>query len=201
MQAIVVATGNRGKLRECAAVLAPAGFTVLGLDAIADTSPVEETGTTFEANARLKAEGYARRTPHLVLADDSGLEVDALHGGPGVLSARYGGPDLTDPERCTRILEALADTPDGKRTARFRCVLALAKDGRTLATFAGVVEGTILREPRGANGFGYDPIFFHPPSGHAFGELTRADKELVSHRGQALRTFCLFLKNFELRSS
>lgn len=187
MKTIVVATGNPGKLRECAAVLAPAGFTVLGLEELSDTTPVEETGSTFEANARLKAEGYSLRTPHLVLADDSGLEVDALGGAPGVLSARYGGPDLTDPERCTAVLDALKNTPDGSRAARFRCVLALAREGRTLGTFAGVVEGTILRAPRGANGFGYDPIFFHPPSGRAFGELTRAEKELVSHRGLALR--------------
>lgn len=187
MKTLVVATGNPGKLRECAAVLAPAGFTVLGLEELSDTTPVEETGSTFEANARLKAEGYSLRTPHLVLADDSGLEVDALGGAPGVLSARYGGPDLTDPERCTAVLDALKNTPDGSRTARFRCVLALSREGRTLGTFAGVVEGTILRAPRGANGFGYDPIFFHPPSGRAFGELTRAEKELVSHRGLALR--------------
>jgi XTP/dITP diphosphohydrolase len=200
-EVIVVATGNPGKVRECAAVLAPAGFTVLGLDAVSDRTPVEETGSTFEANARLKAEEYSRRTPHLVLADDSGLEVDALNGGPGVHSARYGGPDLTDAERTVKVLEAMKDVPDGKRGARFRCALALARAGRTLGTFAGVVEGAILRETRGANGFGYDPIFFHPPSGRAFGELTREEKEKVSHRGQALGTFCFFLKNFELRSS
>jgi len=189
LKALVLATGNPGKIKECAAFLGPAGFTVLGLDALTDQTPVEETGRTFEANARLKAEGYSLRTPHLVLADDSGLEVDALAGGPGVLSARYGGPDLTDPERCTAILGALASTSDEERTARFRCVLALAKAGRTLATFDGVVEGTILREPKGANGFGYDPIFFHAPSGCAFAELTRAEKELVSHRGRALLRF------------
>jgi XTP/dITP diphosphohydrolase len=186
-EVIVVATGNPGKVRECAAVLTPAGFTVLGLDALSDRTPVQETGSTFEANARLKAEAYSRRTPHLVLADDSGLEVDALDGEPGVHSARYGGPGLTDAERTHAVLEALKDVPDGKRGARFRCVLAVAKAGHTLGTFAGVVEGTILREPRGDNGFGYDPIFFHPPSGRAFGELSRAEKELVSHRGLALR--------------
>ena len=187
MKTLVLATGNPGKIKECAAFLGPAGFTVLGLDALTDQTPVEETGSTFEENARLKAEGYSLRTPHLVLADDSGLEVDALGGGPGVLSARYGGPDLTDPERCAAILDALAGTPDDKRTARFLCVLALAKAGHTLATFDGVVEGAILRAPRGANGFGYDPIFFHSPSGRAFAELTREEKERVSHRGQALR--------------
>ena len=198
MKILVLATGNPGKVRECAAVLAPAGFTVLSLDALPDATSVEETGVTFEANARLKAEGYSLRTPHLVLADDSGLEVDALGGGPGVLSARYGGPELTDPERCTALLAALAGTPDGKRQARFRCVLALAKGGLTLATFDGVVQGTILREPRGANGFGYDPIFFHAPSGRAFGELTREEKEIVSHRGQALRKFVEALRRKEV---
>jgi len=198
LKILVLATGNPGKVRECAAVLAPAGFTVLGLDALPDATPVEETGVTFEANARLKAEGYSLRTPHLVLADDSGLEVDALGGGPGVLSARYGGPELTDPERCTALLAALAGIPDGKRQARFRCVLALARGGRMLATFDGVVQGTILREPRGANGFGYDPIFFHAPSGRAFGELTREEKEIVSHRGQALRKFVEALRRKEV---
>jgi len=192
LQVIVVATGNAGKVRECAAVLVPAGFTVLGLEALSDTTPVDETGSTFEANARLKAEGYSRYTPHLVLADDSGLEVDALSGGPGVLSARYGGPGLTDPERCAAVLDALKDTPDGKRTARFRCVLragqgrAHGRDGLPASS-----RGRSLRAPRGAHGFGYDPIFFHPPSGRAFGELTRHEKEVVSHRGLALRELVL----------
>jgi XTP/dITP diphosphohydrolase len=198
VSAVVLASGNPGKVAECDAVLAPAGFTVIGLDAIPHGPPVEEAGATFEENARLKAEGYSERTPHVVLADDSGLEVDALHGDPGVLSARYGGPGLTDDDRCTAILAALRAVPDGERTARFRCVLALAQRGRTIATFDGVVLGLILREPRGSHGFGYDPIFFHPPSGRAFGELTRAEKELVSHRGQALRKLVQALRNKEL---
>ena len=187
MKTLVLATGNPGKIKECAAFLGPAGFSVLGLDALTDRTPIEETGATFEENARLKAEGYSLRTPHLVLADDSGLEVDALGGSPGVLSARYGGPGLTDPERCTALLAALAGTPDDKRTARFRCVLALASGGTTLTTYDGIVEGTILREPRGSHGFGYDPIFFHTPSGCAFAELSVGEKERVSHRGLALR--------------
>jgi XTP/dITP diphosphohydrolase len=195
VKTIVLATGNPGKIKECEAFLGPAGFTVLGLDALTDQTPVEETGTTFEANARLKAEGYSLRTPHLVLADDSGLEVDALGGAPGVYSARYGGPELTDPERCTAVLTALAGIPDDQRTARFRCVLALAQAGRTLATFDGVVQGSILHAPRGGHGFGYDPIFFHAPSGCSFAELTRAEKGLVSHRGKAMGTFCFYLQN------
>ena len=187
MPVLVVATGNPGKIEELAAVIAPAGYTVLGLNALSNNMPVEETGATFEANAKLKAESYSLRTPHLVLADDSGLEVDALGGAPGVLSARYGGPGLTDAERCTHLLAALADTPDPHRTARFRCVLALARDGRTLEVFDGTVEGTILKAPKGGHGFGYDPIFFHAPSGKTFGELSRAEKDAVSHRGAALR--------------
>jgi len=188
MTTLVVATGNPGKIAELTAALAPSGITVLGLDALDDATPIPETGATFEDNARSKAEGYSVRTTHLVVADDSGLEVDALEGAPGVLSARYGSPTLSDPARCKAILKALTDTPDAERTARFRCVLALARRGLTLATFDGVVEGTILRELRGKNGFGYDPIFFHPPSGRAFGELSREEKERVSHRGQAIGT-------------
>lgn len=189
MATIVVATGNPGKVREIAAVLAPAGHEVLGLEALPDGIPVEETGTTFEANARLKAEAYSLRTPHLVLADDSGLEVDALEGRPGVYSARYGSLTLSDPARCRAILKALVDVPDEGRTARFRCVIAVARAGRTLGTYEGAVEGTILRAPRGENGFGYDPIFFHPPSGRGFAELSREEKDAVSHRGIALRRF------------
>lgn len=187
MTTLVVATGNRAKAAEFAEGLKGSQFTVDSSQELQDQTPVAETGQTFEENARIKAEAYSLRTPHLVLADDSGLEVDAMDGRPGVLSARYGSPTLSDVARCKAILKALVDTPDAQRTARFRCVLALARGGKTIATFEGVVEGTILRELRGSNGFGYDPIFFHPPSGKAFGELTREDKEKVSHRGQALR--------------
>jgi XTP/dITP diphosphohydrolase len=198
MATLVVATGNPGKIAELAAALAGSGFDVRGLDALDDRTPIEETGATFEDNARLKAEGYSRRAPYLVLADDSGLEVDALDGAPGVLSARYGSPTLSDPARCKAILKALTDTPEAERSARFRCVLAVAKGGRTFTTFDGVVEGTILRELRGSGGFGYDPIFFHAPSGKAFGELTREEKEKVSHRGEAIRKFLAAVRRGEL---
>jgi XTP/dITP diphosphohydrolase len=189
MPALLVATGNAGKIAEFEAALNDLGFTVQSLESLRDRTEIEETGDTFEANARLKAEGYSLRTNELVVADDSGLEVDALDGAPGIFSARYGSPTLSDPARCKAILKGLVDTPDDKRTARFRCVLAVARGGKTLATFHGVVEGTILRELRGGNGFGYDPIFFHAPSGKAFGELTREEKEKVSHRGEAIRKF------------
>ena len=191
---VVAATGNAGKLREIEAALAPAGIEVQGLDALSDRTPVEETGTTFEGNARLKAETYSLRTSEIVLADDSGLAVDALDGAPGVYSARYGSPTLSDPARCRAILKALVDAEDADRGARFVCVIALARGGKTLATFRGEVPGTILREMRGDNGFGYDPIFFYPPLNRAFGELSRDEKERVSHRGAALRQAGEFLK-------
>lgn len=187
MKRFILATFNRGKIREIAEALQPTGIEVVGLDAVGDRTPVEETGATFEANARLKAEGYSLRTELPVLADDSGIEVDALGGEPGVLSARYGGPDLDDPGRCRYLLERIeAVTDPGRRTARFRCVLALARQGRTLAVFEGVVEGRLLAEPRGENGFGYDPIFFHPPSGCTTAQLTTAEKQRISHRGKAI---------------
>jgi XTP/dITP diphosphohydrolase len=196
MPTLVVASANPGKVAELAEALR--GIQGLTVDGSRSTVEVEETGTTFEANARLKAEAYSRLTPHLVVADDSGIEVDALDGRPGVLSARYGSPTLSDAARCKAILKALIDTPEPQRTARFRCVLAVAREGRTLATFDGAVEGTILRELRGDNGFGYDPIFFHAPSGKAFGELTRDEKERVSHRGAAIRKLIAALEKGDL---
>jgi|KBSSwiStaDraftv2_1062776.scaffolds.fasta_scaffold188242_2 XTP/dITP diphosphohydrolase len=183
---LLVATANEGKLREVEAALARLGIDVVGLSALSDATPVEETGATFLENAKRKAEVYSRRTDLPVLADDSGLEVDALEGRPGVLSARFGGPQLSDVARCKAVLKGLVDVPEEARTARFQCVLAVARGGRTLATFEGVAEGRILRELRGKNGFGYDPIFLQPESGRTFAEMTAEEKEAVSHRGRAL---------------
>jgi non-canonical purine NTP pyrophosphatase (RdgB/HAM1 family) len=195
---LVVATLNPGKLLEFAAALAPAGIEVLGLDALDDRAPVEESGTTFEENARIKAEAYSRRTGLPVLADDSGLEVDALHGEPGVRSARHGGENVDDAGRCRLVLERLRGVPPVLRTARFRCVLAVARGGRTLAVFEGSAEGRILDEPRGENGFGYDPIFFHEGAARTFAELTRAEKQALSHRGQAIRRVVAAIKSGQL---
>jgi XTP/dITP diphosphohydrolase len=190
MKRLLLATFNAGKVREFAEALVPQGIEVVGLESLEDTTEVEETGETFEANARLKAEGYSLRTDLPVLADDSGIEVDALGGAPGVRSARYGGPGLDGAGRNVKLLEALRDVRDPEqRTARFVCVLALARQGKTLATFDGVVEGRILDEPVGEGGFGYDPVFYHPPSGCGFAELTMAQKRLVSHRGRAIAAF------------
>jgi XTP/dITP diphosphohydrolase len=195
---VVAATANPGKLAELAAALEPAGIEVAGFDTLSDTTEVEETGTTFEDNARLKAEAYSLRTELPVVADDSGLEVDALDGAPGVYSARYGSPELTDVARCRVLLKALTDVPEPERTARFRCVLAVAKTGNVLATFEGAAEGTILTRPRGKGGFGYDPVFFHPGVGRAFGELTREEKEALSHRGEAIRRLVEAVRRREL---
>ena len=187
MKRLLVATLNPGKIREFAHALIPEGIDVVGLDSLDQVEPVEETGGTFEANARLKAEAYSRLTDLPVLADDSGIEVDALGGAPGVQSARFGGSGLDDDGRNRLLVERLASVVDpSRRSGRFRCVLALALSGRTVATFEGVVEGRILDEPQGENGFGYDPLFFHPPSGCTTAELTPTAKQAISHRGQAI---------------
>jgi XTP/dITP diphosphohydrolase len=200
MKRLLIATNNPGKIRELAEALRSTGIDVVGMDHLVDRSDVEETGSTFEENARLKAEAYSRRTELPVLADDSGIEVDALDGEPGVRSARYGGPGLDDPGRCRLLLEKLegVDDPE-RRTARFRCVLALARRGRTVATFEGVVEGRILREPRGKNGFGYDPVFFHPPSGCTTAQLTTAEKQRISHRGKAIEALIEAIRSGDSR--
>ena len=187
MKRLLIATLNPGKIREFAAALLPTGIEAFGLDYLDDMTAVEETGSTFEENARLKAEGYSLRTDLPVLADDSGIEVDALGLAPGVHSARYGGPDLDDEGRVRHLLDELRDVTDpDRRTGRFRCVLAVARNGRTLATFEGVVEGRILEATVGDNGFGYDPIFYHPESGCGFAQLTTEQKQRVSHRGRAI---------------
>ena len=191
MRRLLVATLNPGKVREISAALTPTGIEVCGLDTLGDCPEIEETGKTFEENARLKAEGYSHRTDLPVLADDSGLEIDALGGAPGVLSARYGGPGLDDEARNRKLLQELEGVEPARRTARFRCVLALGQKGRMLATFEGVIEGRLLDKPQGHNGFGYDPLFFHPPSGCTTAQLTTAEKQRVSHRGQAIAAFII----------
>ncbi len=202
MDRLLVATLNPGKVREFAQALIPTGIAVFGLDSLDDMSSVEETGTTFQENARIKAEAYSLRADMPVLADDSGLEVDALDGAPGVQSARYGGADLDDDGRNRLLLANLSHiTEPERRTARFRCTLAVARSGRTLATFDGVVEGRIIEQPRGDNGFGYDPLFFHPPSGCTTAELTPQAKQRISHRGQAIEEFLRALRDGDPRFS
>lgn len=146
-----------------------------------------ESADTYAENALGKARAAARLTGALALGDDSGLEVDALGGAPGVRTARYGGPGLDDAGRYRRLLEALAGVPDGRRGARFRCVIAVVAPDGAEHVVEGVAEGTITREPRGRGGFGFDPVFFYPPLGKTFAELSDEAKAEVSHRGRALR--------------
>ena len=146
---------------------------------------VEETGTTFAENARLKALTYARQSGLLTLADDSGLEVDALGGEPGVFSKRYAGEGKSDAERIEFLLDKLRDVPPGKRSARFRCAIAIASPDGKLHETDGTCEGEIIFSPRGTNGFGYDPIFYFPARGVTMAELPPEEKNRVSHRAQA----------------
>lgn len=182
---IYCATGNAGKLREFRLAGEVLGIDVEPLADLQSIPAPEENGATFEENARLKAEYYSRFAPGLLFADDSGLEVDALGGEPGVFSARYAGEHATDDANNRLLLERLGQTPN--RAARFVCVIALAAGGVGRKTFRGTVEGEILREARGPGGFGYDPLFHYPPFGCSFGELGGEKKFDVSHRGNALR--------------
>lgn len=184
---LVLATLNAAKGREMAALLGDVPFEVRTLTEFPMARLPEEGETSYRDNALLKARAAVRLTGSLALADDSGLEVDALGGAPGVLSARFGGPGLDDAARCRRLLEALGGLPTGRRTARFRCVIALADPRGREHVVEGVAEGVIAGAPRGAGGFGYDPVFVYPPLGRTFAELSAAEKNEISHRSIALR--------------
>lgn len=182
---LLLATRNPGKIREYTALLADLPLEVTSLDAQSIDLDVAETGTTFQENALLKAHTYARLSGLWTWADDSGLEVDALNGEPGVYSARYAGPGASDADRYRKLLSALGDLPSARRTARFRCVIAIvAPDGRSY-TCSGSVEGLILREPVGDQGFGYDPIFWLPQFELSMAQLSPEQKNRISHRGKA----------------
>jgi non-canonical purine NTP pyrophosphatase (RdgB/HAM1 family) len=188
---LVVATTNPGKIREIRALLAGGALDVRSLDAFAPIEAPEETGATFAENARLKAEYYARATGELAVADDSGLAIDALDGRPGVHSARY--PGASYPERFANLFRELAAASQTERTARFVCAVALASPSHVLFETEGTVEGEIV-EPRGSGGFGYDPIFFHPPSGATLAEIPADVKARISHRGAAFGQLRAFLE-------
>lgn len=183
LKKLVIATKNAGKAREMAAVLAGLPYEVVSLADYPDAPEVEETGSTFVENAIIKAQAYAEFTGELTLADDSGLEVDALGGAPGVYSSRFAA---TDPERNAKLLDMMKDVPDEQRAARFRCAIAIAEPGEDPRTCDGAVEGAIAHEPKGANGFGYDPIFYVPELGRHMAELSSSEKNAISHRGKAL---------------
>lgn len=187
MTELVVATRNAGKLREIRHLLEGEGVTVLGLDAFADLPEVEEDGDTFAANAAKKAETIARLTGRTCLADDSGLAVAALNGAPGVHSARYAGAQGDDTANNARLLREMADVAPNRRDAAFCCVMALARPGVKTEFFEGRIEGEILMSPRGTGGFGYDPLFLVKGFNQTMAELPLAEKNRISHRGQALR--------------
>lgn len=188
MQKVVLATGNAGKVRELADLLGHFGLNIVAQTELGVTS-ADETGLTFIENAILKARHAAQVTGLPAIADDSGLAVDALGGAPGIYSARYAGEDASDRQNLEKLLDALKDVPDERRTARFHCVLVYLRHAAdpTPLVCHGSWEGTITRAPAGEGGFGYDPIFLVPGEGKTAAELTREEKRAISHRGQALK--------------
>ena len=205
MKQILIATSNPGKLRDFAGAAAPFGITISELPNFASLPAVVEDGATFEANARKKAEQYSLASPgEVVIADDSGLEVDVLGGAPGVHSARYAAdePHLaesnTDDEaNNAKLVREITPFPLIRRTGRFVCWIAAARDGQTLAVFDGKAEGLILDQPRGQNGFGYDPLFYFPSIEKTFAQLTAEEKAHYSHRGAAFRKLLQWAKSFD----
>jgi XTP/dITP diphosphohydrolase len=185
---LILATRNAHKLHEIERILGPQ-FVVRGLSPRDEVAEIDESGSSYEENARLKAVAASKRLPGLIIADDSGLEVDVLGGAPGIHSARYAGEDVGSKDKIAKLLSQLAevDAKDEQRRARFHCVLALARGGRILATFEGVVEGKIAERPRGSGGFGYDPIFIPDGFKKTFAELPRDVKNNISHRAKAIR--------------
>lgn len=197
MPRIFIATSNPGKIRDFAGAAAVYGIDVAALPNFASLTPVVEDGATFEANARKKADAYSQHAGgELVIADDSGLEVDALGGAPGVHSARYAadapnavGINTDDEANNAKLVREIRPVPLGKRTGRFVCWIAAARDGKTLAVFEGKAEGVILERARGTNGFGYDPLFYFPAISKTFAQLSPEEKATYSHRGAAFRAF------------
>jgi XTP/dITP diphosphohydrolase len=188
MRSLLLATSNLHKLEEFRAIFSELPLKLLSLSDLQLAIDVEETGTTFAENAEMKARTYAQASNILTLADDSGLEIDALGGAPGVRSARYLGSETSYEERFRVILEQLKGFPVDQRTARFRCVIALAEPSATIHMVEGVVEGVIADRPRGTNGFGYDPIFYIPELGKTFAELAPEYKNRISHRARAAQS-------------
>jgi XTP/dITP diphosphohydrolase len=203
---VLLATSNAGKLRDFAGAAAPYGITIANIPHFSSLPEVVEDGASFEENARKKAESYSLAVPgELVLADDSGLEIDALGGAPGVHSARYAADEphkaecnTDDEANNARVLRELKGVPEQKRSARFICVLAVARDGHTLHSFRGTAEGIILDAPRGNNGFGYDPLFFFPAIQKTFAQLNPEEKSRYSHRGAAFRRFLEWMDREQL---
>jgi XTP/dITP diphosphohydrolase len=196
---LLVASNNAGKLIELGEMLEGLPIELVPLARFPHLEEIAETGSTFAENARLKAAGYARQTGLTALADDSGLEIAALDGRPGVLSARYGGIDSGFDKKMARLLEELANVPDKFRRARFVCSIAVASStGRIMHQAAGICNGLIASQPRGNRGFGYDPLFIPDGYDRTFGELSGAVKSKISHRANAFRTIIPFLRDFSV---
>jgi XTP/dITP diphosphohydrolase len=190
---LLLASQNPGKLEEMKQLVRGLPFRVLSPHDFGITTAPEETGTTFIENATLKAVDYAKRSGRLTVADDSGLSVDALDGGPGLYSSRFGGEGASDLDRNRLLLERLKGLPPEKRGARFTSAVVVVRDGQVVFQAQESVEGRIAEELRGSNGFGYDPLFFYPPFGKTFGELPHEEKDRVSHRGKAFARLREFL--------
>ncbi len=186
---LVAATRNRSKLAEMRRLLEGLGLEVLSLDEFGGLREAEETGATFEENARLKALSYSKQTGLPCVADDSGLEVEALGGAPGVYSSRYAGPGADGRALCTKLLGEMRDVPDVERAARFCSAVALGASGRVILTSRGEARGQIIREMRGTGGFGYDPVFVPEGYDRTFAEMEPCEKDGLSHRGKALAQF------------
>lgn len=199
MKAVIVATKNKGKAKEFERMFFPLGFDVKTLLDFEEIDDVEETGQTFEENAILKAEAISRLTGQVVIADDSGLIVDALNGAPGIYSARYAGEDKNDEANIDKVLKELEDVPEEERAARFYCALAVAIPNSPTITVHGTCEGFVLRERRGQNGFGYDPIFFVDELGLSMAELSSDEKSKISHRGKAMKKLEEIIQTIEIQ--
>jgi XTP/dITP diphosphohydrolase len=185
---LLLASANPGKLREYRELAGESGIELVGLQDLSEIEEFEETASTFAENAAGKAQHYSRFTSECVLADDSGLVVPALGGAPGVLSARYAGPNATDQDRVNKLLREMKDKKGGERRARFVCVTAVAKQGRVFAMTSDSAEGVLTEAPCGTNGFGYDPVFLFPELGRTYAELSSQEKNLYSQRGKAFRS-------------
>jgi len=196
---IILATQNMGKIRELQELLVDENIEVLSLLDIPDWEDVEENGVTFVDNAALKAREAVQRTGLIALADDSGLEVDALDGAPGVYSARYAGETKNNERNIDKLLHLLETIPEDKRTARFRCALVMATPFGEEYLTEGAVEGRILTQRRGADGFGYDPVFYLPEFARTMAELTMTEKNTLSHRAQAFRKVIPILRKLKNR--
>ena len=201
MKTVIIATKNQGKAKEFESLFAAKGYAVKTLLDFPELRYVEETGTTFEENAIIKAEAISKEYQQVVIADDSGLIVDALDGRPGVYSARYAGEDKNDEANTIKVLSELEGVPENERTARFYCALAVASPNQETITVSGTIEGMITKQPVGENGFGYDPIFYVKELEKTTAELNGEEKNKISHRANALKVLegklDLFLKQEE----